>query len=66
MMPDMQKILCKVYAFIWQYWLWKVHTFGGPRERLKVIHVKGWRTMLVEDRFHLRQTITPMFGKWDT
>ena len=63
----MQKILRPLYALIWRRWLTRAwHCYSkGPPYQAKIIRVKGWRTMLVEDRFGKLETVTPCFLWFD-
>jgi hypothetical protein len=54
------KLLVWLFSKVYSKWLWYQKWEGYPKEKRKVIAVKGWRTLLVED-WHGRQTITPCF-----
>jgi len=49
------RIMCRLYQFIWQRWL-------DPAD--EVVLVRGWRMMTVDNRYHGRRLIMPMF-KWE-
>ena len=56
---NIQRFLIPLFTFIYWEYLWDES--HEVKYRRHIVKVRGWRTMLVDDRGHGRMTISPIF-----